>query len=231
MINQNNQLKSLAFSIAHESRNSLGGISQICDLMKENISQLNEFFDLVKTTANRSLQVNEMILQNVKEGEIDKSNFVNLSIATIVQLAIKEFVFEDEEQKEFVDVDLENDFMFLGDQTLMIFVLFNLLKNSLFYNAKIEIWLNSKNKTLYFKDDGVGISADKLPYIFTHIFLFLSLMSCKLLRNRKISCVICDNFFTSNKKGGTGLGLPFCKRVMQAFGGDIFCKSIAGEGV
>jgi len=203
---KNHHLKSLAFSIAHESRNSLGGISQICDLMKENISQLNEFFDLVKTTANRSLQVNEMILQNVKEGEIDKSNFVNLSIATIVQLAIKEFVFEDEEQKELVDVDLENDFMFLGDQTLMIFVLFNLLKNSLFYNAKIEIWLNSKNKTLYFKDDGVGISADKLPYIF-------------------------DSFFTSNKKGGTGLGLPFCKRVMQAFGGDISCKSAQGEGV
>ena len=203
---KNHHLKFLAFSIAHESRNSLGGISQICDLMKENISQLNEFFDLIKTTANRSLQVNEMILQNVKEGEIDKSNFVNLSIATIVQLAIKEFVFEDEEQKELVDVDLENDFMFLGDQTLMIFVLFNLLKNSLFYNAKIEIWLNSKNKTLYFKDDGVGISADKLPYIF-------------------------DSFFTSNKKGGTGLGLPFCKRVMQAFGGDIACTSIEGQGV
>ena len=41
---KNHHLKSLAFSIAHESRNSLGGISQICDLMKENISQLNEFF-------------------------------------------------------------------------------------------------------------------------------------------------------------------------------------------
>ncbi len=168
---KNNQLKSLAFSIAHESRNSLGGISQICDLMKDNISQLNEFFDLVKTTANRSLQVNEMILQNVKEGEIDKSNFVNLSISAIVQLAIKEFVFEDEEQKELVDVDLENDFIFLGDKTLMIFVLFNLLKNSLYYKAKINIWLDSDKKCLYFKDDGVGISADKLyqfPSIIQH---------------------------------------------------------------
>ena len=174
--------------------------------MKDNISQLNEFFDLVKTTANRSLQVNEMILQNVKEGEIDKSNFVNLSISTIVQLAIKEFVFEDKEQKDLVNVDLENDFMFLGDKTLMIFVLFNLLKNSLYYKVKINIWLDSDKKCLYFKDDGVGISADKLESIF-------------------------DNFFTSNKKGGTGLGLPFCKRVMKAFGGDISCKSAEGEGV
>jgi signal transduction histidine kinase len=36
---------------------------------------------------------------------------------------------------------------------------------------------------------------------------------------------------TSGKKGGTGLGLPFCRRVMKAFGGDISCKSVAGEGV
>ena len=203
---KNSTIKSLSASIAHESRNSLGGISQICELIKDNLSELNEFFDLIQITASRGLQVNEMILQNVKEGEIDKSNFVNLSISTIVKLAINEFVFEDEEQKELVGVDLENDFIFKGDQTLMIFVLFNLLKNSLYYKAKINIWLDSDKKCLYFKDDGVGIPADKLPYIF-------------------------DSFFTSNKKGGTGLGLPFCKRVMQAFGGDIACTSIECKGV
>jgi len=64
-----------------------------------------------------------------------------------------------------------------------------MLKNSLYYKAKINIWLDLDKKCLYFKDDGVGISSDKLPYIF-------------------------DSFFTSNKKGGTGLGLSFCKRVM-----------------
>ena len=105
-----------------------------------------------------------------------------------------------------VNVDLEGDFIFKGDETLMIFVLFNLLKNSLYYKAKINIWLDADKKFLYFKDDGVGIPADKLELIF-------------------------DDFFTSNKKGGTGLGLPFCKRVMKAFDGDISCKSKVSEGV
>jgi two-component system CAI-1 autoinducer sensor kinase/phosphatase CqsS len=27
-----------------------------------------------------------------------------------------------------------------------------------------------------------------------------------------------------------GFGLPFCKRVMNAFGGDISVKSVVGEG-
>jgi two-component system, CAI-1 autoinducer sensor kinase/phosphatase CqsS len=105
-----------------------------------------------------------------------------------------------------VNADLENDFVFKGDETMAIFVLINLLKNSLYYKAKINIWLDADKKCLYFKDDGVGIPADKLEFIF-------------------------DDFFTSDKKGGTGLGLPFCKRVMLAFGGDITCNSPKDKGV
>ena len=88
----------------------------------------------------------------------------------------------------------------------MIFVLFNLLKNSLYYKAKIDIWLETSNQAnfLHFKDYGTGIEQDKINHIF-------------------------DDFFTSDKKGGTGLGLPFCKKVILAFGGDISCKSIEGE--
>ena len=56
-----------------------------------------------------------------------------------------------------------------------------------------------------FKGDGAGVDEDKIDNIF-------------------------DDFFTSNKKDGTGLGLPFYKRVMLAFGGDISCKSQEGEG-
>ncbi len=70
--------------------------------------------------------------------------------------------------------------------------------------AKINIWLGGDKKYLYFKDNWIGIPKDKLESIF-------------------------DSFFTSNKKGGTGLGLPFCKRVMKAFGVDISCKSKEGE--
>jgi len=204
--NKIQKVKSLAGSIAHETRNPLSAIKGCCELVKSNLNEAMEFIDLISISSNRGLVMVDMILQNIRDEEIDKSNFVNLSISTIVKLAIKEFVFEDEEQKGLVDVDLENDFIFKGDETLMIFVLFNLLKNSLYYKANINIWLDSDKKCLYFKDDGVGISADKLESIF-------------------------DSFFTSNKKGGTGLGLPFCKRVMQAFGGDISCKSVEGEGV
>ncbi len=199
-------LKPLAGSIAHETRNPLSAIKGCCDIIKSNLDEAVEYLDLISVSSSRGLSMIDMILQNIRDEEIDKSKFLNLSIASVVESAIKEFAFESEDQKELVNVNLENDFIFKGDETLMIFVLFNLLKNSLYYKAKINIWLDGDKKCLYFKDNGVGIPANKLESIF-------------------------DSFFTSNKKGGTGLGLPFCKRVMKSFDGDISCKSVEGEGV
>ncbi|MEI8633432.1 response regulator [Vibrio sp. PP-XX7] len=53
---------------------------------------------------------------------------------------------------------------------------------------------------MHFKDYGPGID----PYIIQSIF---------------------DDFFTYQKAGGTGLGLGYCRRTMQLFGGDITCYS------
>ena len=202
--NKVENLKSLAGSIAHETRNPLSAIKGCCEVVKDNLNQAIEFIDLISISSSRGLSMVDMILQNIRDEEIDKDKFLNLSIASVIESAIKEFAFENKEQKELVNVDLENDFIFKGDETLMIFVLLNLLKNSLYYKAKINIWLDDDKKCLYFKDNGVGIPKDKLESIF-------------------------DSFFTSNKKGGTGLGLSFCKRVMKAFGGDISCKSKEDE--
>ena len=204
--NKVENLKSLAGSIAHETRNPLSAIKGCCEIIKNNLDEAVEYLDLISISSSRGLSMVDMILQNIRDEEIDKDKFLNLSIASVVESAIKEFAFESEEQKELVNISLENDFIFKGNETLMIFVLFNLLKNSLYYKAKINIWLDGDKKCLYFKDNGVGIPTDKLESIF-------------------------DSFFTSNKKGGTGLGLPFCKRVMKAFGGDISCVSKEGEGV
>ena len=202
----NKNLKSLAGSIAHETRNPLSVIKGCCELIKSNLDEAIEYLDLISISSSRGLSMVDMILQNIRDEEIDSGKFIDLSIAGVIESSIKEYAFESEGQKELVNVYLSGDFHFKGDETLMIFVLFNLLKNSLYYKAKINIWLDTDKKCLYFKDNGVGIPANKLDSIF-------------------------DNFFTSNKKGGTGLGLPFCKRVMQAFGGDITCNSFEDKGV
>lgn len=105
-----------------------------------------------------------------------------------------------------LNIDLADDFIFKGDENLISFVIFNLLKNALLHRAKIEIWLDSKTKSLHFKDKRVEIHADKLELIFDEHKSPLRMTT------------------------GTGLSFLFCKRVMDAFGGDVCVKSEEGEG-
>ena len=149
----------------------------------------------------------DMIMANIREGKIDTSNFVDLSISDVVKKALRQFAYRNEEEKDLLSYDLNEDFIFRGDENMMIFVIYNLLKNALHYKAKIEIRseIKSDGNYLYFKDYGPGIDKDKLELIF-------------------------ESFFTSGKKDGTGLGLPFCKRIMTAFDGEIICKSEMDKG-
>ncbi|MCU0318245.1 MAG: ATP-binding protein [Amoebophilaceae bacterium] len=83
-------------------------------------------------------------------------------------------------------------------------VISNLLDNTYKHSQRdciIEIWL--ANNRLHVKDDGSGIAKKVLPYIF-------------------------DPFFTTSKTN-IGLGLSFCKLVMDAFGGTIVYKSRQGN--
>jgi CheY-like chemotaxis protein len=55
------------------------------------------------------------------------------------------------------------------------------------------------------KDNGKGISSEDLSHVF-------------------------DSFFTKGKKGGTGLGLSYCKQVIEAHSGSIDVESELGKG-
>lgn len=201
------QVKSLAGSIAHETRNPLAGIKGCCELMKDNLNQLIEYVDLIADSSTQGLAMIDMILANIRDGEVDKSNFTNLSISDVVKKALKQFSYQNQQDRDLVSYNLNEDFIFRGDENMMIFVIYNLLKNALHYQVKIEIRSEIKpdGNYLYFKDYGPGIELDKLELIF-------------------------ESFFTSGKKDGTGLGLPFCRRIMRAFDGEIICKSEAEKG-
>ncbi|MDC0857449.1 HAMP domain-containing sensor histidine kinase [Rickettsiales bacterium] len=181
------QVKSLAGSIAHETRNPLAGIKGCCELMKNNLNQLIEYVDLIADSSTQGLAMIDMILANIKDGEVDKSNFTNLSISDVVKKALKQFSYQNQQDRDLVSYDLNEDFILRGDENMMIFVIYNLLKNALHYKVKIEIRTETKSdgNYLYFQDYGPGIEKDKLELIF-------------------------ESFFTSGKKDGTGLGLPFC---------------------
>ena len=163
-------------------------------------SLVNTVDDLMLDSDHGIVIINRMLASMRRT--ISTEDFAVCSMRDCITRALLSYGLS-ERQKNNIKVSLENDFLFRGSEYYMQHIIYNLLKNSHKYgrdDCRIEIWL--KNNRLHFKDDGPGIAPHTLPNIF-------------------------DHFFTTSKTG-TGIGLAFCRLVMDEFGGSIICKSRQG---
>jgi two-component system, CAI-1 autoinducer sensor kinase/phosphatase CqsS len=215
----------LAGSIAHEMRNPLGRIQYSLDMASRALpepttddatqtlsgKQIEDVYAQLsqgQRAVQRGLQVIAMTLEQVNVKTIDTSKVTRIQAADVVQKALAEYAYETEGERSVVSLLVHEDFTFDGDETLFMFVLFNLFKNALYYVKRypdMRLVVTVDEPHVFVTDTGPGIP--------------------KSLQTR-----LFESFQTSGKAGGTGLGLAYCKRAMVAIGGDIFCDSAEGEG-
>jgi len=215
----------LAASIAHEMRNPLAQVRHALDsiatslepasspvsmpLAPEQVGAALATVQQGRQAVARGLQAIQLTLQQLHPSALDSSRFVSLSAHRCVQGAIDEFAYDDAGQRDKVHIVCESDFIFRGDQMAVALVLFNLLKNALYYaplHPRLNVTLTisrTPEPCIMVRDTGPGILPELKPRLF-------------------------QEFQTAGKSEGTGLGLAFCRRVMQAFGGDIRCRSELG---
>lgn len=222
-------------SIAHELRTPLLGIKSGAAGLKRYLPTLFKAYELaqehglpitkirgshfqallpilerIDAETNYANTIIDMLLMNVGKQAIDPVLFEPLSIVDCVTDALKRYPFNSESEFEKVHFDKTNAFEFKGAKLLMVHVLFNLLKNALYFIRRVEkgeiyIWLTQEKEynVLHFKDTGQGIPAEALPKLFVRFF--------------------------STTHVGTGIGLSFCKLVVESFEGEINCESIYGQ--
>ena len=226
-----NTMKILSGSIAHEIRTPLARVSCIAGVMdfilpkarkvlediavkddtsKFTFEDLKDLFEvpnnLRKVVADADTFIS-MLLQKLKsdEGKFNKSE--QLSILACISEAVDQYPDKGE---IIIDINKTVDFQFLGERQAFIHVIWNLMKNAIFYiheagKGKIEIWTETGSdwNVLHFKDTGTGMKSDQLKHIF-------------------------EGFY-SETRHGTGIGLPYCKLVMKHFDGDIECEAKEGQ--
>ena len=221
---KNSAFQALAGSIAHEMRNPLGQVKFSFQSILEELPtyHADKVYECItaqgldniylrvaqgQMAVSRGGQVIDMILDEVKDKPIDTSGFTYLSAEGITKKAIDEYGYESEAERKKLSFECSGDFLIKADETMYVFVLFNLIMNAFYFiknypDAHITVCLEkgSSFNRISVRDTGPGIPPENLGRLF-------------------------DAFFTSGKKGGTGLGLAYCKRVMKAFGGDITCES------
>jgi len=227
-LEKNAALQALAVGIAHEMRNPLGQVRYNLEAIQDalpvyypgkSVHQIDEDV-LEKVYAgiaqgqmalHRGVQVIDMILEEVKNEVPYSSAFTYLSAAIVTRQALDEYAYESDEERRKIQISVEDDFMFKGVESMYVFVLFNLVMNALYFlrlyskgGIFITISRGERMNSVLVRDTGPGIGKENLARIF-------------------------DTFFKSGKKGGTGLGLAYCKRAMHLFGGDITCDSVQGK--
>ena len=208
----------LAASIAHELRTPLSSValasSTLKSLQKQN--KLNKAqSDILANIPNQLAQtvhtaktfIDMMLLQvNMKEIQISKAP---TKASKLIASLFNNYPLHNEDI-QLIHSKLDEALSLHIDSTLIKHVLYNLTKNAIFsikHADKGEITISSKQTqktiSILFTDTGMGIDKKTLPEIFTPFF--------------------------SKTRHGTGIGLAFCRKVMEAHGGSITCKSKLGD--
>ena len=217
----------LAGSIAHEIRNPLSKIQyhfERIDTDLFNVSnnsvhpflneQMKDFYKEL-TESKKAVQLGsrfiDIIIDEIKGNSINPQTFRAHSARRLIEQALNEYGFAGDSHQARVIANTQNDFQFLVNETLFSFVIFNLVKNAVYYFSQyplstlsIHLECGELENYIIVTDTGPGIADNAIPHIF-------------------------DEFYTSGKSNGTGLGLAYCRRVMNAFGGNIHCQSKYGS--
>jgi Na+/proline symporter/signal transduction histidine kinase len=205
-------------AVAHEVINPLQSASMMADTLlkvfkdknleeidKEDFEDIKGLLEPFKQNTQAALKTVDRMLTLVRTDISEADDIGNYNINDCVEYTLKSYGLS-EQRLARVNVNKKNSFKFKGSKHFVGHVIANLISNALKYagsQSSIEIWY--ENNELHFKDNGYGIAPEKLPYIF-------------------------EPFDKKGSTRGTGVGLPFCKCVMESMGGSIECTSELGKG-
>lgn len=171
----------------------------------------------IENEARDSETLIDMLLVNIAEEPIYGQAIESMQASDLVNGANERYPYANELEKELVSIHVESDFVIAGPKLLLHHVIFNVLKNALYYvqNAKkgrIEIRVEHAHPderemggSIAIFDSGPGISTSNIGSVF-------------------------NRFFTTTETGrGSGIGLHFCKAIIDNLGGRISVESVHGQ--
>lgn len=210
--------RDLVADVAHELRTPLTILSGHLESMQEGIEEVNPI--AITSLHDEVLRLRGLVddLQQLTLAEARQLPLNRTETDIIAFLREVLTLFEAEVKEKGVSLELETkgELPLLNiDRARMRQVIINLLSNALRYTpagGSVGIIVESREKAVNISvyDNGPGISAQDLPYVFERFY-----------RGDKAR---------TRQSGGTGLGLAIVRSFIESHGGSISVKSIEGEG-
>jgi two-component system NtrC family sensor kinase len=202
----------LAGNIAHELNNPLTGIRSFAQILKVDSSLKKEYLSDLNEIDKASERCQD-IIQGLKEFSVSSSNATHLKKISLNDTVNKTLPFLKAALRHHnLQLDLsKSNIEIFADPQILQQIVFNLMINacqSLSEPGIVTVRTSKKGDfgILEVEDNGPGIPRDIQDKIF-------------------------EPFFTTKKDGeGTGLGLSFCKSMLEKMSGDISFKTTVGKG-
>jgi two-component system CAI-1 autoinducer sensor kinase/phosphatase CqsS len=202
-------------ALARSAIRSINELKQKADdklSLDGSVAKIQETLPKILVELEFSNTLIDMLLLNTKDRFVAPDNLGQHSARGLIIQALDRFPFSSESERKAVAVDLETDFTITADELLITHVFFNLIKNAVFFMQRkaggrtfVRTGSGRSFNVIEITDTGPGISKETRSRIF-------------------------ERFFTTLGAGqGAGIGLSFCKSVMESIGGQITCESKEGE--
>lgn len=209
--------------VSHELRTPLTSIKAYTEtllyMVEENdIESEKEFLNIINEESERlSRLINDVL--DLSKIEAGKMTFIiqEEDLVILINKAIKNmFGFANEKKIKLIAETEEENIKVLIDKDRMLQVLANLINNAIKFTPEegtvrlITKIIDENFVELSVKDNGVGIREEDKERIFE-----------KFKQSEDI---------LTRQAGGTGLGLPICKNIIEYHGGKLWVESEYGNG-
>jgi light-regulated signal transduction histidine kinase (bacteriophytochrome) len=215
--NSNRELTEFAHIASHDLKAPLRSIMSFAQLFeRRNINKFDdtdrEYFNFIKSNATQSARLIEDLLNYSK---IDKNLGEPVAVDINKCIFIAEMNMQSLLREKNAVIQYENLPILRGHTSLITQLFQNLINNGIKYNKsaqpciKIGLQRNERNECVFsVSDNGIGIAAENFDKVFA---MFRRL-------------------HTQTEYDGTGIGLSFCTRIVETYGGKIWLESEIEKG-
>lgn len=188
----------------HELKNPLTICNGYLEIIDKDSTNISKYLKIINSEIKRSLNIiSDFTTSNKLNIELfDLSILFDELVNTLDKLYLDNNIY--------ITTNYEEELLVEGDYEKLKQVFLNVLKNSYEAKDKNILLINIKIEELkdYYKiiitDNGCGISKSNLNNIY-------------------------DDYYTT-KSYGTGLGIPYIKKIISMHSGNVSYKSIEGKG-
>lgn len=210
--------------MAHELRTPLATVNLMGDVLRNLAkgdvpeAKRKKIEDLASRLQNLVKSMNRQVDTQISNAQLSRlpRDVSPVMAVDLVHEVVGNYPYRSSRERDCVEINRQQDFCFLGSRPLFAQVLSNLMKNALHSLAsastapnpgdlRIDIGVHRGKGRIAVSDEGQGIEHARQRRIF-------------------------EPFYSSQAGAGNGLGLTFCKNVVESAHGQISVHSEPGLG-